>query len=212
MSDPPQVVRIGLTGGIGSGKSTVAAQLALHGGACVDTDALAHELTGPGGAAMPALIGVFGPEVAAEDGRLDRPRMRQRAFADPSARTTLESILHPMIGRLAEERAAAALAAGGRFVVFDVPLLVESGRWRARVDRVVVVDCQESTQVRRVIARSGWDEDAVRRVIAQQARRAQRRAAADAVIFNDVDDLPALAASVAGLRRAWALDPATMGA
>ena len=177
-------MRIGLTGGIGSGKSTVAAALVELGGALlVDTDAISRALTAPGGGAMAAIEARFGRSFVASDGALDRAAMRELAFRDPAAKQALQSILHPMIG--AETARQAALAAPGQRVVFDVPLLVESGRWRRLVDRVLVVDCDESTQIARVMARSGLSEGAVRAILAQQATRAQRRAAADAVIHND---------------------------
>ena len=177
-------MRIGLTGGIGSGKSTVAAALVELGGALlVDTDAISRALTAPGGGAMAAIEARFGRSFVASDGALDRAAMRELAFRDPAAKQALQSILHPMIG--AETARQAALAAPGQRVVFDVPLLVESGRWRRLVDRVLVVDCDESTQIARVMARSGLSDGAVRAILAQQATRAQRRAAADAVIHND---------------------------
>jgi dephospho-CoA kinase len=194
--------RIGLTGGIGSGKSTVAAMLVDAGAALVDTDALARALTAPAGAALPALAQAFGPEVIGADGALDRERMRTLAFGSPQVRGQLEAILHPMIG----ERARAEgerLGADGRTVVFDVPLLAESGHWRARVERILVVDCEEATQEARVVARSGWSEQAVRRVMAQQAGRAQRRAIADAVIYNEALTLAELRAQVDALWQAW---------
>lgn len=193
-------VSIGLTGGIGSGKSTVAAQLVALGAHLVDTDAIARQLTAPGGAAVPRVAETFGAEVVTTDGALDRDRMRERVFADPSAKTRLEAILHPMIGDLAQQEAAHA---NGRTVVFDVPLLTESRRWRDRVDRVLVVDCPEALQVQRVMQRNGWPEEAVRRVIAQQAPRGARRAIADAVIHNEGLDLAALAAEVASIWAYW---------
>ena len=182
-------MHIGLTGGIGSGKSTVAALLVDCGAVLVDTDAISRALTAVGGAALPALAAAFGAQIIGADNALDRERMRTRAFSDPEAKRQLEAILHPMIG---DETRAQAAAAGRRPVVFDVPLLAESPRWRQQVERVVVVDCTESTQVRRVMQRSGWTDDAVRRVIAQQASRTRRRAIADAVIFNDDLSLDAL--------------------
>jgi dephospho-CoA kinase len=193
--------RIGLTGGIGSGKSTVAAMLVAEGAVLVDTDAIARDIASPGGIAMPAVEAAFGPAVIASDGGLDRAAMRQIVFADGSARKRLESILHPLIGAETERLAAAA---GERAtVVFDVPLLVESGRWRAIVERVLVVDASEETQLRRVVARSGWTPEAVRAVIAQQAPRPLRRAAADAVICNESLSLEELAAEVRGLWNRW---------
>jgi len=194
-------MHIGLTGGIGSGKSTVARACAAQGALVVDTDALAHALTAPGGAAIPAIMGAFGPEMVGPDGAMDRARMRALVFAHPSERSRLEGILHPMIGMLTRE--AAERAAPGQTVVFDVPLLTESGTWRGRVDRVLVVDCPVETQVARVVARSGWEPDAVRRTIAQQATRAQRRAIADAVIWNEGVSPEHLAAAVERVLEGW---------
>ncbi len=196
----PASLRIGLTGGIGSGKSTVAARLATLGAAIVDTDAISRSLTRSGGAAIPEIAMQFGTEFVDASGALDRARMRERAFADPDARRRLEGILHPLIR---EETARQAAAAGERVVVFDVPLLVESGRWREQVDRVLVVDCAESTQIERVVSRSNWSREAVQAVIAQQASRAARRASADAVICNDGLSLEELHAEVQALWKAW---------
>ena len=178
------LLRIGLTGGIGSGKSTVAAMLAGHGATVIDTDLIARRLTLPGGAAIEALRAAFGAGYIAADGSLDRARMRDAAFADAGARLRLEAILHPLIGGEVE-RHAAAVAATAKALVFDVPLLVESGRWRTRVDFVWIVDCSEATQIQRVVERSQWSEAAVRAVLAQQATRSARRGAADAVVHND---------------------------
>jgi dephospho-CoA kinase len=191
---------IGLTGGIGSGKSTVAAMLVDLGAQLVDTDAIARSLTTPGGAAMPAVAQAFGPKFVAADGALDRERMRRRAFADADAKARLEAILHPLIGAEAQRQAATA---DGRPVVFDVPLLTPQSAWRARVARVLVVDCPEDTQAARVAERPGWDEAMARRVIAQQIPRAQRRALADAVIHNDGLSLEALRAEVQALWQVW---------
>ena len=194
-------MRIGLTGGIGSGKSTVARMLVELGALLVDTDAIARGLTAPGGAAMPGIAEAFGPEIVDSDGAMDRDRMRAIVFADPDAKRRLEAVIHPLIGREAERQAA--VAQPGQPVVFDVPLMAESGRWRDRVDRVLVVDCDESTQVERVMARNGWPVETVQRVIAQQATRAQRRAVADAVILNDGVILEALRDRVREVWRAW---------
>jgi len=195
------VRRIGLTGGIGSGKSTVAGLLVAQGAVLVDTDAIARAIALPGGIAMPALEAAFGAEIIAPDGGLDRAAMRQIVFADAGAKARLESILHPLIG--AETQRLAAAAGEGAVVVFDVPLLVESGRWRALVDRVLVVDATEETQLKRVVARSGWAPEAVKAVIAQQATRPARRAAADAVIFNESLTLEELGQQVQGLWERW---------
>ena len=184
---------IGLTGGIGSGKSTVARMLVECGAVLVDTDAIARALTAQGGAALPALAADFGAQILNPAGALDREQMRAVVFADPTAKLRLECILHPMIGAEAAHQAAAA---GGKPVVFDVPLLAESSHWRTRVQRIVVVDCPEQTQIERVMQRSGWQRDAVQRVIDQQATRQARRAIADAVIFNHGKDLAALQAEI----------------
>ena len=191
-------LRIGLTGGIGSGKSTVGAMLAALGAGLVDTDVIARELTLPGGAAIDALRAAFGADFIAADGSLDRQRMRAAAFGDAGARARLEAILHPLIG-LSVERQSKAIGARAPAIVFDVPLLVESGRWRGRVDRVWVVDCDEAVQVERVAARPGWSEAAARSVIAQQASRVARRAVADAVISNDRLSLAQLGEQVRAL-------------
>jgi dephospho-CoA kinase len=199
------VRRIGLTGGIGSGKSTVARVLVDCGAMLVDTDAIARSLTLPGGAAIAAIRSSFGPVMINADGALDRDRMRERVFADPGAKARLEGILHPMIGTQAHAQAAAA---GDRVVVFDVPLLAESSRWRRIVERIVVVDCEEDTQCRRVVQRSGWTEAAVRAVIAQQARRPSRRALADAIVYNDGITAEQLTLQVRTLWALWVGTPA----
>jgi dephospho-CoA kinase len=195
--------RLGLTGGIGSGKSTVARMLVERGAHLVDTDAIARALTLPGGAAMPAVAAEFGPQAVAADGSLDRGHMRQQVFADAGVKARLEALLHPLIG---QEAARQAGLAGSRPLVFDVPLLAESQgprAWRHRVDRVLVIDCSVQTQIERVAARPGWNPDAARRVIAQQATRQLRRAVADAVIFNEAMSLTTLDEAVARLWSAW---------
>lgn len=198
-ASPPAPARfhVGLTGGIGCGKSTVAQLFAEHGATIVDTDAIAHALTAPHGAAMPAVLTEFGPAFAGPDGALDRARMRELVFREPGARARLEAILHPMI-RAAT--AAAAAIASGPYVIVAVPLLVESGSWKARVQRVLVVDCSEATQLTRVMARNGLQESQVKAIMAAQASRQQRLAAADDVIDNDGDQA-ALAPQVARLHR-----------
>jgi len=188
---------VGLTGGIGCGKSTVADLFADRGASLVDTDVIAHQLTVPGGAAMPALLQEFGAAFATPDGAMDRARMRNLVFADPGARTRLEAILHPMI-RTAT--VAAAEAATGAYLIYVVPLLVESGNWRTRVQRILAIDCQEATQIARVMARSGLAETQVKAIMAAQASRQQRLDAADDVIDND-GDLDALLPQVERLHR-----------
>jgi dephospho-CoA kinase len=179
---PGRRLQLGLTGGIGSGKSTVAACLAHLGAEVIDTDAIARQITEPGGAAIPALRAEFGEATLDVSGALDRQRMRELVFTDDRAKQRLEAILHPLIGEQTRRRAAQSHA---DVLVFDVPLLVESGRWRRQVDEVWVVDCHEATQVARVMARSGWTAQAVHAVIARQVSRAHRRSAADLVIYND---------------------------
>ncbi len=191
---------IGLTGGIGSGKSTVAALLVDCGAHLVDTDAIARALTQSGGAAMPALREAFGPSAIASDGALDRVHMRALAFKDTLTKTRLEAILHPLIGQEARRH---AMLAGGRPVVYDVPLLTESTHWRSRVARVLVVDCSVQTQAARVALRPGWTAAAAQDVISQQATRQARRAIADAVICNDGIGLADLAQAVHTLWALW---------
>ena len=199
MAPVARPLRVGLTGGIGSGKSTVANILVGLGAALSDADAIARALTGPGGAAMPAVEDAFGTGMLRADGALDREAMRSAAFGDPSLRRRLESILHPMIAAEAER-----IAAGARgCVVFDIPLLAESAHWRHRLDRIVVVDCSTATQVDRVAARPGWSRALAERVVATQAPRAERRAIADAVIHNDGIDVPRLHSEVRGLWSLW---------
>lgn len=194
-------LRFGLTGGIGSGKSTVAEMWVALGARLVDTDAIARSLTAAGGAAMPAVAEAFGSGYVAADGALDRARMRALAFTDASAKARLEGILHPLIAEEAKRQADEA--APGQPVLFDVPLLAPGSAWRARCARILVVDCDEATQVARVAARPGWDLAMARRVIAQQIPRAQRRALADAVIHNDGLTLEALRAQVQALWHLW---------
>jgi dephospho-CoA kinase len=190
---------VGLTGGIGSGKSAAADCFAARGIAVVDTDAIAHELTAVGGAAMPALLAEFGPEVAAPDGALDRACVRQLVFADPAARGRLEAILHPLILTLADERCRDALSA---YVILAVPLLVESGTYRERCNRIVAVDCPENLQISRVMARSKLSETEVRAIMAAQASRAERLAVADDVLDNG-GDLHHLEIQIADLHRKY---------
>ncbi len=203
---PTRLWRIGLTGGIGSGKSTVAAMLADLGSAVIDADALSRSLTAAGGRAIDAIRTRFGPDMVGADGAMDRQAMRQRVFSDPQARQQLEAILHPLVGQLSREQAQAAVQAGHRCLVHDVPLLVESGaRWRSQVDRVLVVDCDNATQRERVVARSGLTGPEVERIIAQQATRLQRLACADLVIFNQGLSLEALRQQVREAARHFGL-------
>jgi dephospho-CoA kinase len=171
---------VGLTGGIGSGKSAAADAFAALGATIVDTDAIAHELTAKGGAAVPEVGRIFGSEFV-QAGAMDRKRMRDHVFTEPAAKRKLEGLLHPMIRAESSRRIAAA---GGPYVIHVVPLLLESADYRSRVDRVLVVDAPEETQASRVRARSGLSEDEVRRIMRTQVSRAARLAAADDVIDN----------------------------
>ncbi|VVE02721.1 dephospho-CoA kinase [Pandoraea aquatica] len=190
---------IGLTGGIGSGKTTVANLFATHGIAIIDTDAIAHSITAPGGAAMSAIRRDFGDAFVAPDGSLDRTRMREAVFSDNSAKARLEAITHPLI-RTECERAAAE--AEGPYLIFVVPLLVESGTWRERVQRILVVDCTEETQIARVMSRNRFTREQVQAIMARQASRAQRLAVADDIIDNDTQQAP-LAPQVDRLHAAY---------
>ena len=193
---------VGLTGGIGSGKSEAAASFAELGAAVIDTDVVAHELTAPGGAAMAAIQSAFGAAVIAENGALDRTAMRHLVFTDAAAKARLESILHPLIRAECQRRCDGELARGAPYALLVVPLLVESGAYRSRVSRVVVVDCAESTQIARVMARSGLSREEVQRIVAAQATRAERLAAADDILNNDAD-ISGLRGQVAALHRKY---------
>lgn len=196
-------LRVGLTGGIGSGKSTVAQVLADCGAAVIDSDAISRLVTAPGGVAIDLIARQFGAQFITPEGALDRDVMRKLVFADAGAKKQLESIVHPLVG---EEAARQAARADSACIVFDVPLLVESGRWRQRVDQVLVVDCSEATQISRVMARNGWTREAVERVMASQASRDQRLAAADICIYNDAPlSLAALTGTVRQLAQRFGL-------
>jgi dephospho-CoA kinase len=178
-------IRVGLTGGIGSGKSTVLQMLAQLGAAVIDADVISRGTTAAGGAAIDTIAERFGSDYITPEGALDRDRMRERAYADPLARKLLEEIIHPLVSLESARQVQTALEAGVRCIVFDIPLLVESGRWQSQVDQVLVVDCSPPTQVDRVVARSGLKAEEVRAIIAAQASRSQRLAAADLVICNE---------------------------
>ena len=185
MHAPAPPFRLGLTGGIGSGKSTVGAMLANAGAALVDADAISRSVTAPGGSAIAAIAQTFGSAFINTEGALDRDRMRALVFSDTSAKKRLEDIIHPLVSLATQAQAQAAADAGHKVLVFDVPLLVESGRWRKQLDGVLVVDCEVATQIERVRMRNGLSPDAVHAIIQTQATRTQRLAAADWVIFND---------------------------
>jgi len=205
-----RIFRIGLTGGIGSGKSTVAERFQRLGAALVDTDVIAHRLTGPGGAAIEAIRRCFGDEMISADGSMDRAAMRTLVFSKPDARRTLEAVLHPMIGAVSRDETAVAARAGAPYVILAIPLLVEAGNARDRVDRVLVVDCPEAVQVARVARRSGLMPAEVEAIIQAQASRTQRLQAAQDVIDNGGEEsrldaqVQALHEKYLALGRAWA--------
>ena len=200
-----KVWRIGLTGGIGSGKSTAAKVLAQLGAAVIDADAMARSVTAPGGPAIAPLRAAFGEAVLDAQGGLDRQRMRELAFADAEVKKQLEAIVHPLVKHAIDQQAQSALAAGARVLVFDIPLLVESGRWRNQVDGVLVIDCSTDTQIARVQARNGWPREQILAVIQAQASREQRQAAADWLILNEGLALEAFEAAVAEWAQQWGL-------
>ena len=192
-----QPFRLGLTGGIGSGKSTVAQFLAEEGAAILDADAISRSVTQAGGRAIPAILAEFGEHLITADGALNRDAMRSLVFSNPDAKRKLEAIVHPLVGQLMAEQTQAAIAKGTRCLVFDVPLLVESiQRWRPQVDAVCVVDCQTETQIQRVMTRNALNRQEIERIIGLQATREQRLAYADVVILNEGIDLDQLRQSV----------------
>jgi dephospho-CoA kinase len=196
------VWRLGLTGGIGSGKSTVGARLQARGAELIDADAISRATTAAGGSALPSVRDAFGAEFIDEHGALHRSRMRELVFAQPAARQRLEAIVHPLI---AAEIARRVATSQRDCIVFDVPLLAESTRWRPQLDRVIVVDCSEATQRRRVKARNGWDDAVIDGVMRSQSPRLSRLAVADAVIDNNLDGLDRLHAAVDRLSASFGL-------
>jgi dephospho-CoA kinase len=197
--------RLGLTGGIGSGKSTVAALLAGLGAAVMDADAISRSVTAPGGAAIGAIRQTFGNDFITHAGALDRDRMRTLVYAQPDARHRLEAIIHPLVSQETWRQAKAAETAGHPCLVFDVPLLVESAHWRKKVDRILVVDCNIETQMTRVMARSSLERPAIEAIMAAQCNREHRLRAADAIIFNDGISLDALKLEVRALATGFGL-------
>ena len=182
---PKPAIKLGLTGGIGSGKSTVAALLAQWGAVVVDADAISRRLTAPQGLAITDIVAEFGAEALNPDGSMNRDTMRERVYGNTGVRQRLEAIIHPLVAQQTQQQADAASQAGARCIVFDVPLLVESGHWRQKVDQVLVVDCTPERQMERVMARNGLSRASIEGILATQATRGQRLRAADSVIFND---------------------------
>lgn len=195
-------IRVGLTGGIGSGKSTVAALLRDQGVPVIDADAISRSVTALGGVALPAIRERFGPNSINADGAMDRAYIRERVFQNPTERQALEAIVHPWVRQIINEQAQACAAT---WVVLDLPLLCESEHWRKQVRWVWVVDCEETTQVQRVMARNGWSSEQVLAVVRQQCTRAQRLAIADTVIDNEGIDLTELALVVQRVVRQFGL-------
>ena len=197
--------KLGLTGGIGSGKSTVAAILVELGATLIDADAISRALTASGGAALPAITKSFGPSLIKPNGALDRDLMRAKVFADPKAKLQLEAIIHPLVRQELVRQMESAQKAGAACVVCEIPLLVESGHWKPLMDQVLVVDCSEQTQIQRTMARSGMTAQQVQAIIQNQATRAQRLAAADAVVLNDGVSMDELRAELARLAPSFGL-------
>lgn len=177
--------RLGLTGGIGSGKSTVASMLAAYEAVVIDADAISRNLTTPQGAAIEAIRQQFGELMISADGSLNRNRMRDMVFTDVSAKSRLENIIHPLIKQEMGKQEQSALVSGSKLLIYDIPLLAESQNWRCQLDQVLVVDCREQTQIQRVMSRSALSQADVEKIIASQASRKMRNSTADIVIFND---------------------------
>ena len=188
--------RIGLTGGIGSGKSTLVPMLQARGWPVIDADAISRQLTQAGGAAIEPLRQAFGPACIDASGALDRDHMRQLVFQNQAAKQRLQQVLHPLIAFQIEKDEQHFAAENNSLVVFDIPLLVESEHWRDRMDRILVVDCEEATQIARVMKRSQLSAEAVQQIMANQAHRQQRLSTADFVIYNDGIQLSELQAQV----------------
>lgn len=186
---PNNSFRLGLTGGIASGKSTVAAMLADAGAHLIDADAIARSATATNGPAVPALREYFGPNIVNDMGHVDRDNLRQLVFTNPQAKIDLEAIIHPLVGQAIAHQSMEAERQGALCIVFDIPLLVETGSWRQQLDRILVVDCRPETQITRVQRRNGLSHQDAVNILAAQAPRGQRLAAADAVLFNDGVDI-----------------------
>ena len=188
----PALKRIGLTGGIGSGKSTFGAMLNARGFDLIDADAISRELTGVGGLAIAKVRAVFGDSAIALDGSMDRVKMRTLVFSQPQAKAQLENILHPLIQASIAGKLSAIKDKGKPLAILDIPLLVESSHWQGQLDGIIVVDCSQARQLSRVMARNGWTQAQTQAVIETQASRQERLAVANWVIDNDSDDLNAL--------------------
>ena len=191
-----KALHVGVTGGIGSGKSTVAALLAQKGAVVIDADAISRSTTATGGAAIPAIVASFGLAMITPEGALDRTQMRNCIFSDPAAKARLEAIIHPLVAAQITRATLMAEQTGTPCIVFDIPLLVESGHWRSKLDKILVVDCSEATQVARATQRSGLSAEEIKKIIASQTSRAERLRVADVVIDNENISLEYLASEV----------------
>jgi dephospho-CoA kinase len=187
---------LGLTGGIGSGKSSVASILSDLGATVIDADAISRACTAPMGSAIEMIRSTFGDDLVNTDGGLDRNQMRKLVFSNPQAKSQLEAIVHPRVGIEISRQSAAAQLSGARCLVFDIPLLVESAHWRKQLDRILIIDCAKATQIERVHLRNGMPKQEVEKILSTQATRLQRAACADFVLVNDSIDLPQLRSAV----------------
>jgi dephospho-CoA kinase len=178
-------VRIGLTGGIGSGKSTVSAQLGQMGATIVDADAISRSVTDSNGSAIPALTAAFGSSILSSNGALDRAQMRRLIYSNPASKIQLEAIVHPLVKTEMQRQSTLAETNGARCIVFDIPLLLETEYWRRMLHRILVIDCTEQTQFSRVMQRDGLSAEQVQRVVLSQVSRLDRLQVADIVLFND---------------------------
>ena len=178
-------MRIGLTGGIGSGKSTVSAQLGQMGATIVDADAVSRSVTGSNGSAIPALTTAFGSSILSSNGALDRAQMRRLIYSNPASKIQLEAIVHPLVRTEIQRQSILAETNGARCIVFDIPLLLETAYWRRMLHRILVIDCTEETQISRVVQRDGLSAEQVQRVVLAQVSRLDRLQAADMALFND---------------------------
>lgn len=199
------MVRVGLTGGIASGKSTVSELLASHGAFIVDADAISRQSTAAGGAAIDAIRKEFGPACISPEGALDRRLMRELVFSDPSARHRLEAIVHPIVAQETNRLSQVALAQDRVCIVYDVPLLIESAHWRARVDSICVIDCEVGVQIKRGCRRDGLDRLTIEKIIASQTPRQSRLRAADIVLCNTSLSLEKLASEVGEIAHVFGL-------
>jgi dephospho-CoA kinase len=187
---------LGLTGGIGSGKSSVASILSDLGATVIDADAISRACTAPMGPAIEMIRSTFGDDLVNTDGGLDRNHMRKLVFSNPQAKAQLEAIVHPLVGIEISRQSAAAQLNGASCLVFDIPLLVESSHWRKQLDRILIIDCATTTQIERVYLRNGMPKQEVEKILSTQATRLQRAACADFVLVNDSIDLPQLRSAV----------------